>query len=56
MSGLLDNDKVNVKIFLNNFELYNQISKYGKFSCVCQNISNPTSYLESEMFNYKWAN
>ena len=52
-SGLLDNDKVNVKIFLNNFELYNQISKYGKFSCVCQNISNPTSYLESEMFNYK---
>ena len=52
-SGLFDNDKINMKIYLENFALYNQISKFGKFSCVCKNISSPMSYIENEILNYK---
>ena len=51
-TGLFEKDKINMKIFLNNFSLYNQISKFGKFSCVCENISNPMSYIESEILNF----
>ena len=51
-SGLFEKDKINMKIFLNNLSLYNQISKFGKFSCVCENISNPMTYIESQILNY----
>ena len=50
--GLFDNDKVNMKIFLEKFALYNQISKFGKFPCVCENITQ-MSYIEGEISNYK---
>ena len=52
-SSFFDNNKVNLNIFLDNFALYNQISKYGKFSLVCQNISSPMSYIETELFQYQ---
>ena len=51
-SGLFENNKINMKIFLDSFSLYNQITKYGKFSVVCQNISTPMAYIESEILNY----
>ena len=52
-SGLINNDKVNIKIILDTFSLFNQISKYGKYSCVCKNITSPMSYIHTEIFNYK---
>ena len=41
-----------MKIYLENFALYNQIGKFDKFSCVCKNISS-LSYIENEILNYK---
>ena len=52
-SGLLDNDKINLKFFLENFSIYNQVSKYGKFSNVFKNISKPMIYIENELIDYK---
>ena len=52
-SGLFEKDKINLKIFLENFDSFNQVSKYGKFSLVFQNISSPISYIEGEFINYK---
>ena len=52
-SNFIDKNKVNLNIFLDNFALYNQISKYGKFSLVCQNISSPMGYIETELFQYQ---
>ena len=51
-SGLFEKDKINIKIYLNDLSLYNQISKFGKFSCLCENISKPMSYIESQILNY----
>ena len=52
-SGLFEKDKIKLKIFLENFALYNQISKFGKFSCVFKNISTPMSYIETDILNHK---
>ena len=51
-SGLFENNKNNMKLFLDSFSLYNQITKFGKFSLVCQNISTPIALLNSEILNY----
>ena len=55
-SGLLDNDKINLKLFLDKLEGYNQVSKYGKYSNVIKNISNPIFYMQSEIIDYKNTN
>ena len=52
-SGLFEKDEIKLKIFLENFNSFNQKSKYGKFSCMLQNISTPMSYIEGEFINYK---
>ena len=52
-SGLLDNDKIIFKFLLGNLSVYNQISKYGKYSVVFKNISEQMCFMESEIINYK---
>ena len=52
-SNFFDKNKVNLNIFLDNFVLYNQISKYGKFSLVCYNISSPMGFIETELIQYQ---
>jgi hypothetical protein len=52
-SGLLDNDKFDIKLYLENMVIYNQISKYGKYSNIFKNISLPMCYVESEIIDYK---
>ena len=52
-SGLLDNDKFSLKLFLESVVVNNQASKYGKYSNVFKNISLPICYLESEIIDYK---
>ena len=47
-SSFLDKDKVKMSITLDTFSLYNQISKYGKFSCVCKNLATPMINMETE--------
>ena len=52
-SSLLDIDKFNLKFFLGNMVIYNQISKFGKYSNVLKNISDNTFNVESEIIDYK---
>ena len=52
-SGLLDNDKINLKFFLENCSIYNQVSKYGKYSNVFRNISKPMIHIETDLIDYK---
>ena len=48
-SSFLDKDKVKMTIALDNFSLHNQFSKYGKFSCVCENLSSPMINMNTEI-------
>ena len=50
-SSFLDTDKIKMSIALGNFSLYNQISKFGKFSCVCENLSSPMINMKTEISN-----
>ena len=50
-SSFVDKDKIKMSISLGNFSLYNQISKYGKFSCVCKNLSPPMINMKTEISN-----
>ena len=52
-SGLLDNEKYNLVLFLQNMTIYNQISKYGKYSTVFKNISLPMFKIETEIIDFK---
>ena len=52
-SGLLDNDKINLKFILKNFNIYNQVSKYGKYSNVFKNLSEPMIYIDTQLIDYK---
>ena len=52
-SGLLDNDKYNFKFNILKMNVYNQVSKYGKYSNVFNNTSFSMIDIETEIIDYK---
>ena len=52
-SGLLDNDKYNLKFNILKMNVYNQVSKYGKYSNVFNNTSFSMIDIETEIIDYK---
>jgi hypothetical protein len=55
-SGLLNRDYIKTNFYLEALQIYNQISKIGKFSCVLGNETSPFIKLENDIDYYKNLN
>ena len=51
--GILNKDFINSKFILNTFQIYNQISQKGKFSCILDNKTSPFFYIDNEINFFK---
>ena len=55
-SGLLNRDYIKTDINLERLQVFNQIGKMGKFSCVLSNETSPFIQMENDIYYYKNLN